>query len=35
MENWFRKWEPSKSEEGRNSFMSLENIASMVGDTVG
>lgn len=34
VENWFRKWEPSKSEEGRNSFMSYESLAGMVGDTV-
>jgi hypothetical protein len=34
VENWFRKWEPSKSEGGRNSFMSYESIAGMVGDTV-
>jgi hypothetical protein len=34
MENWFRKWEPSKSEEGRSSFVSYESIAGLVGDTV-
>lgn len=34
IENWFRKWEPSKSEEGRSSFVSFESIAGLVGDTV-
>lgn len=35
LENWFAKWERSKSDKGRSGFFNLENIGELVVDTFG
>lgn len=35
LENWFRKFEPSKSYRGREGLFTLEGISSMLADTLG
>jgi len=34
-ENWFRKFEPSTSHEGRGKFFSAESMGNMVADIFG
>ncbi len=35
LENWFRKFEPSKSYRGREGLFTLEGVSSMLADTLG
>jgi hypothetical protein len=35
MENWFKKFEPSMSDTGRDGFWNVENLGNLVADTFG
>ena len=35
LENWFKKYDSSKSQEGRNSFWNLESLGDIIGSTMG